>query len=136
MGIGSFLKGVGGAVVAPFKAISSVIMGWFYSEEKAIIEFFTPLLLQIKAEALIIGKDNLAAGLKVLQDSAMAAVIAAQNAPAGQKVAMAEAEFLAVAASEGITAIHNAEAAAIKAAVAILQAREAAANTAPPTTTP
>lgn len=136
MGIGTWFHNVGATVAAPIEAIGNTILGWFSTDEKAIIDFFTPLLEQVRAQALIIGKNDLAAGLQVIKDAAMAAVIAAENAPAGQKVAMAEAEFLTVAASEGITAVNNAEAAAIKAAVAIIQTTpNFVANTTPPANT-
>jgi hypothetical protein len=119
--VGGAIGAVGGAVAFPFVAVGSYVVGLFTQEEKVILDFFTPLIEQVKAQALILGKDDLAAGFKVLQDAAMGAVKAAENAPAGQKVATAEAEFLTILATEGLDAIHNAEAGLIKAAVAIIQ---------------
>lgn len=86
------------------------IAAWFTSEEAVVLKFFEPLI-----------KSVVAAGGKVILDSAMAAATAASTA-SGDKVAAAEAAFLATGASEGLTVVHNAEAGAIKAAVAVLQA--------------
>ena len=117
----------------------------FSPSEKLILEFFQPLIKQVRDEALVLGKNDLNEGLRILKDAALAAAMAGALAPPGTKVAVAEAMFLKVGASEGITAIHNAEAAAIKAAAAIVQQERAAvaktantvtAETAPPPSTP
>jgi hypothetical protein len=107
-----------------FKDTQKTVLGWFTPEEAAILEFFHPLMLQVKAEALKLGKDNLQVGLNILKDAAISAAMAAATAP-GDKVAAAETAFLTTGASEGIVAIHNAEAGAIKAAVAIVQSTQA-----------
>jgi hypothetical protein len=127
--VGNVVGTVGGAVAYPFIEAGKFVIGIFTHEEKEIIDFFTPLIEQVKAAAIQLGKDDLQAGFQVLKDAAMAAVVAAENAPAGKKVATAEAEFLTVLTQEGLDAVHNAEAGLIKAAVAIIQANEAAANT-------
>lgn len=96
-------------------------MAFFSSEDKALIEFFGPLMAQVKQVAYELGKEDVQAGLQILKDAAMASVVAAAAAPSDQRVKVAEATFLTVGAAEGIKAIHNAEAGAIKAAVAIVQ---------------
>lgn len=105
--------------------IYETVKSWFLTEEAAIIEFFGPLMIQVKDAALELGKGDLQVGLQVIQHAALAAVTAAATAK-DNKVEAAEAAFLAVGASEGIVAIHNAEAGAIKAAVAIIQQQAAA----------
>jgi len=103
------------------KVVSKVSSLWS-NEDAALLAFMTPLLQQIKATALQLGKDNLQAGIGVLQNAAVTAAVAAATAPPGtNKVTAAEAAFLQAVASQGITVIHNAEAAAIKAAVAMIQ---------------
>ena len=94
---------------------------WFSNEEKQILEFFSPLIKQVRDESMKLGGDNLEVGFQILKNAALAAATAAITAPPGTQVAMAEAAFLEVAATQGVAAIHNAEAAAIKAAVAIIQ---------------
>lgn len=116
MTIGTWLTGV-----------ESQLLGFFSSEEKAIIEFFGPLMAQVKEAALELGKQDLQVGLQIIKDAALQSVVAAATAPAGTQVQVAEATFLKVGAVEGITAVHNAEAGAIKAAVAIVQTQAAAA---------
>jgi len=114
----------------------NAFLAWFSKEDKALITFFGPLMLQVKAVALQLGKNDLQVGLKILEDAAFAAVTAAVTAPPGTNVAVAETIFLQILIKEGITAIHNAEAGAIKAAVAILQQQQAAANTTVTSNTP
>ncbi len=114
----------------------NAVLGWFKEEDRAVINFFAPLMLQFKAAAIKLGKDDLAAGLKVLEGAALKAVTAAALAPPGTQVAAAELAFLTELASAGIAAIHNAEAGAIKAAVAILQSQTAVANTPAPVVVP
>lgn len=133
--VGGAVGAVGGAVAYPFVAAGSMVVGLFTSEEKEIIDFFTPLIEQVKAAAIVLGKDDMQAGFQVLKDAAMGAVQAAENAPAGKKVATAEEEFLTILATEGLDAVHNAEAGLIKAAVAIIQSNTAVANTVVATTT-
>lgn len=92
------------------------------AEEKALVTFFTPLFNQILAQAKILGKQDVQAGLKVIFDAAASAASTAANAPFGMsKVQAAESAFASTVVSEGKTAVNNAEAATIKAAVAILQ---------------
>ena len=95
----------------------------FTSDEQAVIEFLTPLAKQIEASAVALGKQDVQAGLQVLKDAAMSAVQAGATALANgaDPVKAAEAQFLVTGAAEGVTAIHNAESGAIKAAVAIVQ---------------
>ena len=95
----------------------------FESDEQAVMAFLAPLGDQILAAAKALGKESVQAGLKVIKDAAVAGVAAGAQALAegGNAVTAAEAAFLATGASEGITAVHNAEAGAIKAAVAIAQ---------------
>lgn len=110
--------------------IENKLMAFFSSEDKALIEFFGPLMAQVKEVAYELGKEDVQAGLQIIKDAAMASVVAAAAAPSDQRVKVAETTFLTVGAAEGISAIHNAEAGAIKAAVAIVQTQAAvAANT-------
>jgi hypothetical protein len=134
-----------GSIFSPVLAAGKFFFSLFSNEEKAVLEFFAPLIKQVKDEAVKLGKGELEAGLRILKDAALQAAMAAAVAPPGTKVAIAEATFLRVGISEGITEIHNAEAGAIKAAVAIVQQEQAAvaavaaaanvAITATPTTT-
>lgn len=94
---------------------------FFVDEDKIIVEYFTPLMAQVKAAALKAGKDDLKIGFKILVDAASGAVQAGLTAPPGTNVAVAEAAFISIAVKEGVVAIHNAEASMIKAAVAIAQ---------------
>lgn len=126
--VGQAAETVGSAIAYPFVATSNLVVGLFTSQEKEIIDFFTPLIEQVKAAAIVLGKDDMQAGFQVLKDAAMGAVVAAENAPNGKKVATAEAEFLTILATEGLDAVHNAEAGLIKAAVAIIQSNTAVAN--------
>lgn len=108
----------------------------FSSEEKAVMDFLTPLANQIYHTALTLGKQDVAAGLTVLKDSVTTAVAAGATAiAAGQNpVVAAETAFLTTGAGEGITALSNAESGAIKAGVAIAQQAAAAieGNATPP----
>lgn len=104
-----------------FKSATNKVKSYFLPADQQVIQFFTPLMNQVKEQALILGKDNLAIGLKILKDAAIAGALAGVSAPPGAKVLAAEAAFLRVGVTGGITAIHNAEAATIKAAVAIIQ---------------
>lgn len=90
------------------------------NEEAIVIDYFGPLIKQIVAAGEALGKVTIEAGIQVILDAATAAATSAATAT-GDKVAAAEAAFIATASSEGVTAIHNAEAGAIKAAVAIIQ---------------
>jgi hypothetical protein len=110
-----------------FTNIENRLLAFFSAEDKAIIEFFGPLMAQVKDVAYELGKEDVQAGLEVLKKAALASVAAAAVAPSDQRVAVAETTFLTVGAAEGIKAIHNAEAGAIKAAVAIVQTQAAAA---------
>ena len=95
----------------------------FTTEEQAVLDFVTPLINQITQTALTLGKQDLQVGLQVLKDSVTTAVAAGTAAiVAGQNpVTAAETTFLTTAAGEGHTALNNAESAAIKAGVAIVQ---------------
>ncbi len=106
-----------------FKAEETKVAAFFTTEEQAVIDFLTPLANQIYQTALVLGKQDLAAGLQVLKDSVVTAVTAGATAiAAGQSpVTAAETTFLTTAAGEGKTALSNAEAGAIKAGVAIVQ---------------
>lgn len=113
------------------------VLSWFKKDEKILLDFFSPLLDQVKEQALVLGKQDLEAGLILLQKAAMAAVVAAENAP-GDKVKAAEEAFVAEIQNNGgqlaaqvkgqvsglqQVILSNAEAAAIKAAVAIIQSQ-------------
>lgn len=106
--------------------VYNTVKSWFQTEEAQIIEFFGPLMVQVREVALELGKQDLQVGLGILRDAALGAATAAATAPTGSKVEVAEAAFLSIVTAEGITAIHNAEAGAIKAAVAIIQQQAAA----------
>ena len=122
------------------------VAAWFSNEEAALVKYFGPLFKQILAQAVIIGKGDAAAGLTVLQDAVTSAVAAGAAAAVsgGNAVQAAENALISTGTSEGITAVHNAEAGLIKAGVAIAQETAAAASTAiggavaslTPTTTP
>lgn len=96
---------------------------FFTTEEAAVVQFFGPLITQVVAAAKSLGKQDFAAGLQILKDGASSAVQAGAIAKAaGQDViAAAENAFVGVVKTEGVTAVNNAESAAIKAAVAIEQ---------------
>lgn len=113
------------------------VLSWFKKDEKILLDFFSPLLDQVKEQALVLGKQDLEAGLILLQKAAMAAVVAAENAP-GDKIKAAEEAFIAAIEKDGgqlaaqvkgqasglqQVILSNAEAAAIKAAVAIIQSQ-------------
>lgn len=108
-----------------FKPITNInftpIKKYFVDEDKIIIEYFTPMMNQVKEEALRVGKQDLQIGFKILTDAAIGAAIAGLTAPPGTNIAVAEATFLTIGIKEGIDAIHNAEASMIKGAVAIVQ---------------
>lgn len=99
----------------------NAVVGWFSPDEKALFDFFHPLMVQVKTTALTLGKGDLQVGIQILEHAALGAATAAITAPPGTQVPAAEAAFLSIVAKEGISAIHNAEAGAIKAAVAIIQ---------------
>jgi len=121
-----------------FEDTEKAIVAFFSSEEKLLLEFFGPLLEQVKNEALKVGLDDLKLGLDILKAAALAAAEAAEGAPAGvDKAKLAEEAFVSttkaeaqkvantvVASATGLyqNTVNNAEAAAIKAAVAIIQA--------------
>lgn len=95
---------------------------WFTNEEAQLIQFFGPLFKQIIAAGEALGKQTIQQGVQVILDAATKAVTTAASAPAGSNIVqVAEQTFLATAQSEGVIVIHNAEAGAIKAAVAIAQ---------------
>lgn len=142
------MAGVGTWLVETEKAL----LAFFSPEEKLIIEFFGPLMEQVKNEALKVGLDDLQLGLGILKAAALAAASAAENAgPGVDKVKAAEDAFIATGKT-GITEVsntvtssattlyqttlNNAEAAAIKAAVAMIQTATVNAVTVPANTTP
>jgi hypothetical protein len=96
----------------------------FTSEEAAVMKFLAPLGAQILAAAKALGKESIKEGIEVLKSSATLAVAAgaAAEASGGDAIKAAEEAFLGSAGAGGATVIHNAEAGAIKAAVAIAQA--------------
>jgi hypothetical protein len=97
------------------------VKAWFGSpEDLIIIEFFGPLMQQVKSAALKVGQDNLVIGLAILKEAAIAAVLEAQAA-GDDKIKVAERTFIKIVKEKGITAMDNATAGLIKAAVAILQ---------------
>ena len=102
---------------------------WFTSEEQLVMTEFQPLVAQIIASVNALGKATFAEGFQVLKDAASAAVsagaAAALSGNPAVAVSAAEAAFLTTGASEGITAVHNAEAGLIKAAVAAAQTASA-----------
>ena len=110
MTIGTWLTAEEAALAQLATEGEAKVAAVFTSEEAIIVQFFGPLI-----------KSIIAAGGQVVLDSAMAAATAASTA-SGDKVAAAEAAFVAQGTSEGLTVVHNAEAGAIKAAVAVLQA--------------
>lgn len=120
-----------------WEKIKNYIISWFAKDEKILLDFFAPLLAQVKEQALILGKQDLQAGIAILQNAAMKAVLAAEQAPDGtDKVKAAEEAFIKTTQEQGgvlatqvqghveqigKTVLNNAEAAAVKAAVAIIQ---------------
>lgn len=113
------------------------VLSWFKKDEKILLDFFSPLLDQVKEQAMVLGKQDLEAGLILLQKAAMAAVVAAENS-SGDKIKAAEEAFVAEIQNSGgqlaaqvkgqvsglqQVILSNAEAAAIKAAVAIIQSQ-------------
>jgi hypothetical protein len=130
-------------------SIVEFVLLWFKKDEKILLDFFGPLLDQVKQQALVLGKQDLEAGLVLLQKAAMAAVEAAEQAP-GDKVKAAEEAFVKAITENGADLantmksqalglkdiiLNNAETAAIKAAVAIIQSQSTptppASNTTP-----
>ena len=105
----------------------TAVEGFFTSEEALVVQFLGPLAMQIVAAVEALGKATFAEGLQVLKDAAMAGVAAGAEAAAtgGNAVTAAEAAFVATGSTEGLVVVHNAEAGAIKAAVAIAQANAA-----------
>ena len=96
----------------------------FTNEEAAIMQFLAPLGKQILAAAKALGTSTVQEGVQVILNSAIQAAQAGAQAQAtgGNAVTAAETAFVSTATAQGITVIHNAEAGAIKAAVAIVQA--------------
>ena len=98
---------------------------WFTNEEQIVMAEFEPLVVQIVAAVKALGKATFDEGFQVFKDAAKAAVdagaAAALSGNPAAVVSSAEAAFLTTGASEGVTAIHNAEAGLIKAAVATAQ---------------
>jgi hypothetical protein len=125
MTIGTWFQDRLDCVTNSANAVEGAVHGWLGPEEALLLDFFGPLMKQVEAEALRIGKQDLQVGLQILKDSALSAVKAAVLAPPGHKVEAAEVAFLGTAACEGVTAIHNAQAGALKAAVAIIQGQTA-----------
>lgn len=95
----------------------------FTPEDEPLLVFFSPLIKQVKEEALRLGKNNLQVGLDILKEAALKAAAEAASAPSGMKSRAAEEIFLEILRTKGVTAIHNAQAGLIKAAVAIIQAQ-------------
>jgi hypothetical protein len=95
----------------------------FTTDEAAVMKFLAPLGQQILDAAKALGKATVQEGLQVLVSGATQAVAAgtAAEASGGNPVTAAETAFLTTAAAGGATVLHNAQAAAIKAAVAIAQ---------------
>lgn len=95
----------------------------FETDEQAVMAFLAPLGAQILAAAKALGKADVQAGLQVIVDAAKSGAAAGTQAllSGANPVPAAESAFLTTGEAEGITAIHNAEAGAIKAAVAIEQ---------------
>ncbi len=106
---------------------TNVVSAAFTSDEAAVMKFLAPLGAQILAAAKALGKSTVQEGLQVLVSGATTAVAAGVAAEAsGQNpVPAAEAAFLSTEAAGGATLLHNAEAGAIKAAVAIAQSASA-----------
>lgn len=105
-----------------FGWLKNTVSGWFIKpDDKKVIDFFGPLVEQVKQAALKVGKDNLDVGLDILKGAAMGAALAASTSPTGEKTKAAEKAFLDIVKGRGLDAIHNAEAGLIKAAVAIVQ---------------
>lgn len=111
----------------------TVVENWFTDEEAGVVKFFGPLVQQIIAAGAALGKATVADGVKVILDGAMSAATSAATAT-GDKVATAEAAFVSTVSTEGLTVVHNAEAGAIKAAVAIIQSAVGTLSTAPTAT--
>lgn len=101
------------------------VIGIFKSEEAQVIEWAKPLIAQIVASVEALGKTTFTEGLQVLKDAAEAAVQAGAATLATGNLeavgAAATAAFIATGASEGLTVVKNAEAGAIKIAVAAAQ---------------
>jgi hypothetical protein len=102
---------------------TALVSAAFTADEAAVMKFLAPLGAQILAAAKSIGKATAQEGLQVIIASATSAVAAgaAAQASGGNAVQAAEEAFVASATTAGITVIKNAEAGAIKAAVAIAQ---------------
>lgn len=102
---------------------TNVVTAAFTSDEAAVMKFLAPLGAQILAAAKALGKSTVQEGLQVLVSGATQAVAAgaAAEASGGNAVTAAETAFITTAAAGGATVLHNAEAGAIKAAVAIAQ---------------
>lgn len=128
--IGRFKQWVSGEVTE--------VEDFFTSEEAEVVKYFGPLISQVVAQAKVIGKEDFAAGFKVLTDAVSTAVAAGAEAATtgGNPVTAAEVSFVATVASEGITAVHNAEAGLIKAGVAIVQTAAADLAAAAPPSSP
>src|SRR4029078_5602909 len=109
-----------GGLSSVFNTAGAWFFKFFTTDQQMILAFFAPLINQVRDQALILGNQNLQVGFKILQDSALAAATAALTAPPGMQVGAAEAAFLQVLMAEGVGAVNNAEAATIKAAVAII----------------
>ena len=109
----------------------------FTTDEQAVMAFLAPLGQQILASAKSLGKATVQEGLQVIKDTATAAVSAGAAAAAtgGNAVQAAEAAFISIGTSEGLTAVHNAESGAIKAAVAIAKSVVSEVATTPVTDT-
>ena len=111
---------------------TNIVGAYFTSDEAAVMKFLAPLGAQILEAAKSIGKATVQDGLAALVATATAAVSAGAQAAAsgGNAVSAAEDAFIATGTSQGLTVIHNAEAGAIKAAVAIAQSTMASAQAA------
>ena len=99
------------------------IEGFFTSAEAALAKYFGPLFQQILTTAETLGQGDAALGLQVLTNAVTTAVAAGATAAASgaDAVSAAESTFVSTLNTQGITAVHNAEAGLIKAGVAIAQ---------------
>jgi hypothetical protein len=124
MGLSTWLNNAKLAVLTWANKLAKI----FSPEDEPLLIFFAPLIKQVKEEALKLGKNNLQVGLDIMKEAAMTAATVAATAPSGQKARAAEEIFIEILRTKGVTAIHNAQAGLIKAAVAILQSQIAEAT--------
>lgn len=110
-------------VGAWFSTEEQKILTLFSHDEAVVMQFLSPLATQIIAAAKALGKETITEGLQVLLGAAQVAAAAGATAElTGQDpIKAAETSFLETTSAQGITVLRNAEAGAIKAAVAIAQ---------------